>query len=104
AFAGRRRAGGRCRGGGEEEGSGSPDNPLDEASAHSAWMKRGPADGWGPDNPVINARFDLLRGAAGMKVAAILGPGQGGLVERPDPAPGGEFALVRVRVTPMCTE
>jgi L-iditol 2-dehydrogenase len=39
-----------------------------------------------------------------MKVAAITGPRQGGIVERPDPRVQGEFARVRITVAPMCTE
>jgi threonine dehydrogenase-like Zn-dependent dehydrogenase len=39
-----------------------------------------------------------------MKVAAITGPRQGAVVERPDPKIQGEFARVRITVAPMCTE
>ncbi|MFC1718645.1 zinc-binding dehydrogenase [Candidatus Poribacteria bacterium] len=39
-----------------------------------------------------------------MKVAAMLGEGKGGLVEKPDPKAKGEFVVVKIHVTPMCTE
>jgi len=39
-----------------------------------------------------------------MKVAAILGERKAGLVEKSDPKPKGEFVLVKIHVTPMCTE
>ncbi len=39
-----------------------------------------------------------------MKVAAITGPRQAGLVEVPDPVAAGDFALVKVRAAPMCAE
>lgn len=39
-----------------------------------------------------------------MKVAAITGEKQGGLVDRPDPRPRGNVVVVKVHVTPMCTE
>jgi L-iditol 2-dehydrogenase len=39
-----------------------------------------------------------------MKVAAMWGEGRAGLAEKPDPRPAADLALVRVRVTPMCTE
>lgn len=39
-----------------------------------------------------------------MRVAAITGERQGGLVERNTPFPVEDLVLVRVRVTPMCTE
>lgn len=39
-----------------------------------------------------------------MKVVAITGPEQVQLVDRPDPVARGEFAVVRVHVTPICTE
>lgn len=39
-----------------------------------------------------------------MKTAAIAGVRDGGIVERPDPIPGGAFVRVKVTVAPMCTE
>ncbi|MFH1572064.1 MAG: zinc-binding dehydrogenase [Gemmatimonadota bacterium] len=39
-----------------------------------------------------------------MKIAAMLGEGRAGLVERPRPKGGGPFAVVEVRTVPMCTE
>lgn len=39
-----------------------------------------------------------------MLVAEMFGDGRAGLVEKPDPVAAGEFARVRVQVTPMCTE
>ena len=39
-----------------------------------------------------------------MKVAAMFGEGKAGLVDKPDPTPKEDFALVKVRVVPMCTE
>lgn len=39
-----------------------------------------------------------------MKVAAMLGDGRGGLVDKPDPAAAGVLAVVKVRSAPMCTE
>lgn len=39
-----------------------------------------------------------------MKVAAITGERQGGLVEKPDPTPHENLVVVKVHVTPMCTE
>jgi L-iditol 2-dehydrogenase len=39
-----------------------------------------------------------------MKVAAMLGDRKAGLVDRPDPVPGGDLALVKVTAVPMCTE
>lgn len=39
-----------------------------------------------------------------MKVAAITGERQGGIVEQPDPQPAGDIAVVRIHVAPMCTE
>lgn len=39
-----------------------------------------------------------------MKVAAIFGEKQGGLVDKPDPKPHGDVVVVKVRVVPMCTE
>jgi len=39
-----------------------------------------------------------------MKVAAITGPRQGGLVDQPDPRIADDFALVEIHVAPMCTE
>jgi L-iditol 2-dehydrogenase len=39
-----------------------------------------------------------------MKVAAISGARQGGLVDRPEPEAFERFVVVRVRATPMCTE
>lgn len=39
-----------------------------------------------------------------MKVAAIFGEKQGGLVDKPDPKPQGDVVVVKVRVVPMCTE
>jgi L-iditol 2-dehydrogenase len=39
-----------------------------------------------------------------MQQAAILGEGRGGLVEKPRPAPAEDVVLVKVHVTPMCTE
>jgi len=39
-----------------------------------------------------------------MKVVAILGEGKAGLIDRPDPTPKEDFALVKVHLTPMCTE
>jgi L-iditol 2-dehydrogenase len=43
-------------------------------------------------------------GGIGVKVVAITGPGQVELVERPDPSPRADWAVVRVHVAPMCTE
>lgn len=39
-----------------------------------------------------------------MKVVAITGKRKAELVEKPDPKPKREFALVKINVTPMCTE
>ncbi|MEE2658379.1 MAG: zinc-binding dehydrogenase [Candidatus Latescibacterota bacterium] len=39
-----------------------------------------------------------------MKVAAMFGDGSAGLVDKPDPRAGGEFVVVKVMSTPMCTE
>jgi len=39
-----------------------------------------------------------------MKVAAMFGDGKAGLVEKPDPTPGADYALVKIHATPMCTE
>ncbi len=39
-----------------------------------------------------------------MQVAASFGDGSAGLVEKPDPVPGGDFVVVRVTVAPTCTE
>lgn len=39
-----------------------------------------------------------------MQVAAIFGPHQGGIAERPEPTPKDDIVVVRVRVAPMCTE
>jgi L-iditol 2-dehydrogenase len=39
-----------------------------------------------------------------MKVAAIFSDGTAGLVDKPDPVPREDFVLVKVHVTPMCTE
>jgi L-iditol 2-dehydrogenase len=39
-----------------------------------------------------------------MKVAAMLGDGKAGLVDKPDPHPGENFALIKIRAVPMCTE
>ncbi len=39
-----------------------------------------------------------------MKVAAILGEREAGLVEKSDPAPVDDFVLVKVHEVPMCTE
>ena len=39
-----------------------------------------------------------------MKVAAMFGEGKAGLVDKPDPKAKGEFVVVKIMVTPMCTE
>src|SRR6184192_777691 len=39
-----------------------------------------------------------------MRVVAIEQDGTVGLVERPDPQPGGDFVVVKVTVAPTCTE
>jgi L-iditol 2-dehydrogenase len=39
-----------------------------------------------------------------LKVVAITGPGEAQVVDRPDPVARDEFVVVRVDVTPMCTE
>ena len=39
-----------------------------------------------------------------MKVAARLGDGTAGLVDKPDPTPKEDYVLVKVRSVPMCTE
>ena len=39
-----------------------------------------------------------------MKVAAILGKKQAGLVDKPDPKPKDEFVVVKIHAAPMCTE
>ncbi len=39
-----------------------------------------------------------------MKVAAMFGEGKAGLVEQPDPKAKEEFVVVKILVTPMCTE
>ena len=39
-----------------------------------------------------------------MKVAAMFGDKTGGLVDKPDPKAKGEFVVVKIMVTPMCTE
>ncbi len=39
-----------------------------------------------------------------MKKAAILGERRGGVVEAPDPKPKENWALVKIRAVPMCTE
>ena len=39
-----------------------------------------------------------------MKVAAMFGDKKGGLVVKPDPKAKGEFVVVKIIVTPMCTE
>jgi L-iditol 2-dehydrogenase len=39
-----------------------------------------------------------------MKVAAMFGNGQAGLVEKPDPPPKEDIVLVKIHAVPMCTE
>lgn len=39
-----------------------------------------------------------------MQVAAIFGPQQGGVVEKPMPTPKDDIVVVKIRVAPMCTE
>jgi len=39
-----------------------------------------------------------------VKVAAILGERQGGLVDQPDPHAHADFVVVKIEVAPMCTE
>ena len=39
-----------------------------------------------------------------MQVAAIFGPQQGGLTEKPTPTPKDDIVVVKIRVAPMCTE
>ncbi|MCE5325655.1 MAG: zinc-binding dehydrogenase [Planctomycetaceae bacterium] len=39
-----------------------------------------------------------------MKVAAITGPRQCSLVDKPDPKPAGDIVVVKVHAAPMCTE
>jgi len=39
-----------------------------------------------------------------MKVAAMFGDMKAGLVDKPDPIPKEDFVLIKVHVTPMCTE
>ncbi len=39
-----------------------------------------------------------------MKVAAMFGDGTAGVVDRPEPTPKQDFALVKVHAVPMCTE
>ena len=39
-----------------------------------------------------------------MKVTSMFGDGKAGLVEKPDPKAKGEFVVVKIHVTPMCTE
>ena len=39
-----------------------------------------------------------------MKVAAMFGNGQAGLVEKPDPIPKEDIVLVKIHAVPMCTE
>ncbi|MCX6343845.1 MAG: zinc-binding dehydrogenase [Armatimonadetes bacterium] len=39
-----------------------------------------------------------------MKVAAILGPMQAGVAEKPDPRPKDDIAVVKIIAAPMCTE
>lgn len=39
-----------------------------------------------------------------MKVAAILEKRKAGIVDKPDPKPKGEFALVKIHTAPMCAE
>jgi len=39
-----------------------------------------------------------------MKVAAITGPGQAGILDVPDPAPADNYCLVKITAAPMCTE
>jgi L-iditol 2-dehydrogenase len=39
-----------------------------------------------------------------VKVAAILGERKAGLVQRPDPEPCDDFAVVKIHAAPMCTE
>ena len=39
-----------------------------------------------------------------MKVAAILGERQAGLVDAPDPTPKEDWVVVKIHASPMCTE
>ena len=39
-----------------------------------------------------------------MKVAAILGERQAGLVDVPDPTPKEDWVVVKIHASPMCTE
>ena len=39
-----------------------------------------------------------------MQVAAIFGPQQGGLAEKPEPTSKNDLVVVKIRVAPMCTE
>ena len=39
-----------------------------------------------------------------MKVVAITGPRQAELIDKPDPRPAEDFAVVKIHVAPMCTE
>ena len=39
-----------------------------------------------------------------MQVAAIFGPRQGGIVEKPDPQPKHDIVVVKVLTSPLCTE
>src|SRR5690348_7784748 len=39
-----------------------------------------------------------------MKVAAIMGRGQGGVLQKPDPIPKDDIVIVKVYAAPMCTE
>ena len=39
-----------------------------------------------------------------MKKAAVFGPGQGGVVDAPDPQAGENWVVVKIHTAPMCTE
>ncbi len=50
------------------------------------------------------AQLGSSRGIITMRIATIIGPSHGEVLDRPNPIAAGAFAVVRVDVAPMCTE